>query len=53
MRNENHKYVACESLEKSLPSRILLAGGKQKEVASYKTQARLVVAAAGGGDEDF
>lgn len=31
--------------EKSLSSRILRVGGRQKEVASYKTQVRLVVAA--------
>ena len=33
-------------IEKSLSSRILPVGGKQKEVASYKTLVRLVVAAA-------
>lgn len=37
--------VARVLTEKSLSSRILLMGGKEKEVASYKTQVRLVVAA--------
>lgn len=40
--------VAQVLTEKSLSSRILLMGGKEKEVASYKTQVRLVVAAVEG-----